>query len=55
MHTVTVASLKVHLKSSMKVEVQEALLYLLKGKNRYVKLKFGKFNYGLHTHMHAEL
>lgn len=34
----------------MKVEVQEALLYLLKGKNRYVKLKFGKFNYGLHTH-----
>ena len=50
MHTVTVTSLKVYLKSQMKITAQEALLYLLQGKNGYVKLKFGKYNYGLQTH-----
>ena len=32
------------------MEVQEALLYLLKGRNVYVKVKFGKYDYGLQTH-----
>ena len=50
MHTVTFTSLKVYLKSQMKITAQEALLYLLQGKNGYVKLKFGKYNYGLQTH-----
>lgn len=40
-----------HLKSEMKMEVQEALWYFLKGRNGYIKLKFGKYNnYSLHIH-----
>lgn len=38
-----------HLKSEMKMEVQEALWYFLKGRNGYIKLKFGKY-YSLHIH-----
>lgn len=32
------------------MEVQEALWYFLKGRNGYIKLKFGKYNYSLHIH-----
>ena len=54
MHTVTVTSLKMHLKSQMKIKAQEAQLYLLKGKNGYVELKFGKYNYGLQTRVFSK-